>query len=232
MRGDKILVLFGSSYGKAVSGLGELSEDFEEFEKDPKSHKLVLFTGGSDVDPRLYGESSPKGMCRCLPERDAVEARIFETAVEAGVKMAGICRGAQFLNVMAGGRLMHHVDGHAGPSHEVTLSSGETMTVNSLHHQMIVPSELCEVVGWSTNRLSDRYFGNFDLEVPWIGKEPEVVTIPKFNCFGAQYHPEMMSPTTEAFKFYWNSARDLLSLSAEEFSAKLRSGKKKAFANV
>lgn len=37
--------------------------------------------------------------------------------------MVGICRGAQFLNVMAGGKMIQHVEGHAiHGTHEIVVT--------------------------------------------------------------------------------------------------------------
>ena len=52
----------------------------------------LLFTGGQDVDPALYGEAlSPRCGVLC-PRRDALEAGLFRLAMAEGTPMLGICR--------------------------------------------------------------------------------------------------------------------------------------------
>jgi len=73
---------------------------------DP-SIDLVQFTGGEDVTPSLYGEQA-HAATSCNPARDDREAKIF-LSFKNKVPMAGICRGAQFLNVMNKGSMWQHV---------------------------------------------------------------------------------------------------------------------------
>lgn len=109
---------------------------------------LVQFTGGEDVSPYLYGEElHNKTMCNI--NRDKKESLIFHIALAHNKPMAGICRGGQFLNVMCGGTLWQHVNGHANASlHEVIdLISGEVYRATSTHHQMMKPAPYAKVIG-------------------------------------------------------------------------------------
>src|SRR5206468_3407306 len=74
---------------------------------------LVIFAGGADVDPVLYGEVPHETTC-CDPKRDQQDMDLYLMCVEHGIPMLGICRGAQFLHVMNGGKLWQHVDKHYG----------------------------------------------------------------------------------------------------------------------
>lgn len=98
---------------------------------------LVVFCGGSDVDPSLYGEYKHSTTYSNI-ERDNHEKNKYELAKELGIPCAGICRGGQFLHVMNGGSLYQNVDGHTCGKHEAILM-GENIkfTVSSTHHQMM-----------------------------------------------------------------------------------------------
>lgn len=216
--GHKILVPLQFGYGKAIEGLGDLSSDIDDFFSDTKNYKLVLFTGGSDVDPRLYGETSPKGICQTNPKRDLLEAKIFDRARKFGIKMTGICRGSQFINVMSGGRMMHHINGHAGGCHDVETSKGEVFEANTLHHQMSIPPEDGYVIGWAKEPLSSVYIGDEDKPVEWEKPETEIVLIPRTLCLGAQWHPEMMGIRTPGYRYYYHLIQKFLRTDIEKFT--------------
>lgn len=115
----------------------------------------LLFTGGQDVDPELYG-MEPEGLCGTLcKERDLLEPALLSLAMERDLPVLGICRGIQLMNAVLGGTLYRdlpteHGDGlnhriEAG-THPVRLSPGtplyrllgvDKLAVNSHHHQAI-----------------------------------------------------------------------------------------------
>jgi len=181
-----------------------------------------LFTGGADVDPSFYNETSPKNYCRSDATRDTDEAMLFSEAVEAGIKCVGICRGLQFLNVMNGGRMIHHLSGHEGGKFHgfETPTSHRVIRVNSLHHQMIIPPKECFVIGWSPVRESVVYIGDKDESAAWPGPEIEAAYYPKTGCAGVQYHPEMMDAQSEGYKWFRGLVHDLVYMTHEEFTVK------------
>jgi putative glutamine amidotransferase len=68
----------------------------------------LLLTGGDDIEPWRYRERPRADVAyRLLPDRDRLEAGLFEGARCARVPVFGICRGLQFLNVALGGTLWH-----------------------------------------------------------------------------------------------------------------------------
>jgi len=123
----------------------------------------LLITGGSDIDPARYGRTVV-GSSGMDPERDALEAAAYAAADLRALPILGICRGLQAMNVFAGGTLTQHVDGHGGvpygqgeaPMHPLRLvpgtmlarilgqanPGGAVLSVNSYHHQAVLPSNL------------------------------------------------------------------------------------------
>lgn len=221
--GDKIFVTLFKGYGRAIEGLGEITDDAGDFVSAPRDFKLVLFTGGQDISPCLYGEKGAKSYH--IYERDLSEARIHNIAKEQSIKMAGICRGAQFLNVMAGGRMMHHIENHTGCSHYVETCRNELILVNSLHHQMIVPNDNVHVIGWSKYKLSPIYFGKHDKKEDWKGPETEAIVIPSTLACGVQWHPETMNKGSDGYQFFYNMVENLLIMDINDFTAEY-TGKK------
>lgn len=98
---------------------------------------LVVFGGGSDVDPRYYGQAPIPECGRPDIDRDKYEAEIFRQAFENETPMFGICRGAQFLHVMCGGTLWQDVDRHTQTHPIVDVRTGHTLLASSTHHQMM-----------------------------------------------------------------------------------------------
>src|SRR5262245_25367719 len=69
----------------------------------------VLLTGGGDVDPALYGEARHESVDDAEPGRDEFEIDLARRAVEDDLPLLAICRGAQVLNVAAGGTLVQDI---------------------------------------------------------------------------------------------------------------------------
>jgi putative glutamine amidotransferase len=113
----------------------------------------LLVPGGWDVDPPAYGEAREEETPEVDPPLDLTEIALVRAAVDAGVPVFGICRGQQVINVALGGSLRQHIDGHdmhghprdllahaidVVPGSELSMvMSGETVMVNSLHHQSV-----------------------------------------------------------------------------------------------
>ena len=215
---DKILVLNGRTYAKALEGLGEMVFDERKFTSNPDQFKLVQFTGGEDVSPELYGDTSPKNMCYNSTYRDKVEKNIFDMAIENGIKMTGICRGSQFLNVMSGGRMLHHVTNHGGTTHNMETNNGIVVDVNPSHHQMSIVGPGGIVLGWASPRQSDVYIGRNDEPEEAPEKETEAIFYPGTRCIGVQYHPEWLDTGSEGYVYYKKLVSDFLEMTIEQFS--------------
>jgi putative glutamine amidotransferase len=124
----------------------------------------VLLTGGGDVDPVFYGEERDSSIQDAEPGRDEFEIDLARRAIEADLPVLAICRGAQVLNVAAGGSLVHDIPTaittdlpHSidrpkdAVAHDVkvtpgtrlhralggAVSAGHTCRVNSRHHQSV-----------------------------------------------------------------------------------------------
>lgn len=113
----------------------------------------VVLSGGPDLDPAAYGarERHPE-LGPTHPSLDAFELALARAALERGLPLLAVCRGAQALNVACGGTLHQHVPGHrqdapaVETTHDVQLAAGSrvagiartrTLPVNSFHHQAV-----------------------------------------------------------------------------------------------
>ncbi len=98
----------------------------------------LLLTGGGDVDPVFYGEDRHPAVEDAEPGRDEFELDLARRAVDAGVPLLAICRGAQVLNVATGGTLVQDI-----PSAVTTeLPHTLTQTKDAIAHDVAVAPEL------------------------------------------------------------------------------------------
>lgn len=116
----------------------------------------LLLAGGTDVDPRLYGEEKQPETEDPDRERDAREAALIREAMDKDISVFAICRGLQMLNVALGGTLIQHLpntEEHqrrtpdpAERVHDIVVTPGALLSkaigagehpVNSRHHQAI-----------------------------------------------------------------------------------------------
>lgn len=172
----------------------------------PDDADVILFAGGADVSPHLYGERPIEGTYSHF-ERDVYNKRLWD-GMKPGQKAVGICRGAQFLNVMNGGKLWQDVDNHTGTHELEDLITGQVVSVSSTHHQMMRPTDKAEIVAIayeSSQRYcadeisicpdSDWEEGNEDIEVVFYDEAHPTL------CF--QPHPEYFE-YVECTKYFLN----------------------------
>jgi putative glutamine amidotransferase len=114
----------------------------------------LIFSGGSDLDPELYGAEAHPETVGVIRERDDFELSLMHAALERDVPTLGICRGSQILNVALGGDIEQHVPDRAGsdlhrevpgvfsahdvevlPGTRLAAVLGERHDVKSSHHQ-------------------------------------------------------------------------------------------------
>lgn len=158
------------------------------------SYDLVLFTGGSDVNPALYGESNTRSHPH--EARDQLCMRIYKRFI-GKIPMVGICRGLQFLWVASGGKMIQHIENAHEQWHSIYVANGwlnkeggmfETHT-NSYHHQGLrldgpIP-EGWDIVATAEDGIVEAAV-NFDLRLG-----------------GVQYHPEGMQEHQHGKKLFY-----------------------------
>jgi microsomal dipeptidase-like Zn-dependent dipeptidase/gamma-glutamyl-gamma-aminobutyrate hydrolase PuuD len=119
----------------------------------------IVFSGGGDPNPLLFGEEPVVQLHSITPERDLQELKLVRMAYDRQIPMLGICKGIQMINAALGGTLYQdiHSQKEGGvwvkhsqdedrrfPSHTVKVENGtllhklfgrDTLQVNSFHHQ-------------------------------------------------------------------------------------------------
>lgn len=111
----------------------------------------LLFPGGDDIDPAIYGEEKHPTTVIVDPERYEFESLLAKAwLAETDKPFLGICLGCQLLNVVQGGSLIQdipdelssdHRKGHsievAEDSHLYSIFKKRKTKVNSNHHQAV-----------------------------------------------------------------------------------------------
>src|SRR5438094_3145740 len=114
----------------------------------------LVFSGGSDLDPELYGQEAHERTTGVMPGRDRAEVALLTAALERDMPVLAVCRGSQVLNVALGGDLVQHLPEVVGDDkhkvvpgvfaeHEVEVRPdsvlgsliGDRAPVKSHHHQ-------------------------------------------------------------------------------------------------
>ncbi len=114
----------------------------------------LLFSGGSDLDPPLYGAEPHPTVNGTRPDRDRAELALMRAALARDMPVLAVCRGMEVMNVALGGDLVQHlpdVVGHENHKHtpgvfgdhdvdmepESRLAAvlGKRAPVKSHHHQ-------------------------------------------------------------------------------------------------
>ena len=197
----------------------------DEQRKAMASMDGLVISGGPDLDPALYGEAS-LGARDPDRGRDRLDADALRAAEERALPVLGVCRGMQAINVLSGGSLQQHVEGHEGPAYpdpaalqhpiEVVggtrlasiLGGAEAMVVNSYHHQAVTADRLAPSLIATAGAPHDGAYLIEALEA----RDPDRWLI------GIQCHPERTESSSPALERLWNAfvaaARDRRSRAA------------------
>jgi putative glutamine amidotransferase len=153
--------LFRIAYYQAVQQAGgvPVAVGHDIYKVDPIHLDGILFSGGGDINPCVYGEETVEYALGIDDQRDLLELQLLYNAVHQGIPFLGICRGLQLINVALGGDLYRDLAGQRSASmdhdwypsrkvlaHTVSLELSSPLqaigfdhifSVNSLHHQGI-----------------------------------------------------------------------------------------------
>ena len=197
-------------YAEGVARAGAVMEDIpwgaseEEVRKYLEKSGGVLFSGGEDIEPALYGAERLPVCGKANPARDELEMLTMRLAMEMGKPILAICRGLQLLNIFQGGTLHQDIKkiqklGHMDPVrrftevHQVTVLQGTKLAdivgvgglgVNSTHHQAV--DQLGE--GLKITAVSEDGFVE-GLEFVEPGGQ---------FCVAVQWHPERLADHSAA----------------------------------
>ena len=166
--GNSMLSGIGEQYLRAVESGGgiplliHLTHDASVIQAHYAHCDGLLFAGGGDVDPAIFGHAPHPKLGTIEPLRDEVELALARQAISDAKPVLGICRGIQLLNVALGGTLYQDIPselpeasdhyasaketGRAHLAHPIALEPGSwlaarlgthALPVNTFHHQAL-----------------------------------------------------------------------------------------------
>ena len=159
----------------------------------------LLFTGGGDVSPRLYGEDPESTVRGVNEDRDVFELELVRRAQARKLPVMGICRGLQIINIALGGTLIQDLPSHTGvhghdivgegvyePHLEAMVEENTRIStiigpgrhcINSIHHQAV--DELGEGLSIAAVAVDGTIEGIEHEDVDW-------------PMIAVQWHPEFL----------------------------------------
>lgn len=169
----------------------------------------IVFSGGEDLDPSLYGETVLNETVYVNSVRDDSDVFLAKAAVASKKPILAICRGEQLMNVVLGGSLYQDLAeqkpenvGHGGTVHKILAEPGsllaklygtDSLEVNSSHHQAVkAVAPGLKVTAYSSDGIVEAYEGD--------------------NLVAVQFHPEKLvragdDSWLEFFKVFIKKAR-------------------------
>ncbi len=164
-----------------------------------KSVDGVLLPGGVDIDPVHFGEEPREGLGRVEPSWDRLELAAARYALVRDLPILGICRGAQVLNVAAGGSLYQDIISETRG--ECLQHSQKAPRWYATHSIKIERESLLEkMLGMQAVRVNSHHHQAVKMPAPGfrataVSADGIIECIEsehhRFAC-GVQWHPELM----------------------------------------
>lgn len=195
-----------------VASVEQAGGDVRVLEFDENPREVVeqvdglLLTGGGDVDPALYGERREPTVQGAESGRDEFEVAVAKGAMAADLPTLAICRGAQVLNVAAGGTLVqdiptaigstltHTVERPDAVAHPVDIAGNSRLAQALGRRESVAPCDVNSRHHQSVGRLGAGLVPSARSADGVI----EAIEHPDASfCLGVQWHPENFWRTGE-----------------------------------
>ena len=111
----------------------------------------ILFAGGNDIDPALYGQDPIAETVDVSKRRDSQESLLLDWTLADNKSMLGICRGMQLVNIKLGGSLYQDIGKLLPNARDHESSTHAKSLTHTAHMLRIAPgSKFSSAVGVST----------------------------------------------------------------------------------
>lgn len=157
----------------------------------------LIFTGGMDINPKIYNEECRETMGYFYSKVDTYQKKLMEIALENDIPSLCICRGHQLLNVVCGGSLYQdNIEFNKNVlKHFQNANRYETChTIKTVKGSMIEQIFGVEIWVNSFHHQSINRLGN-GLSITAVASDGIIEGIQHNNRIffvGVQWHPEML----------------------------------------
>ena len=156
----------------------------------------LVLSGGGDIDPSRYDGKRHDTNYSIDQERDTLELELARRVIDSRIPTLGICRGAQILNVVQGGKLIEHSPDEVGVkvlhrapprepvTHGVKLKTGSRLA-------KILGRDQFDATSWHHQALRGAAAG-FDAVAHAPDGTIEAIEMPSHPwMIAVQWHPEL-----------------------------------------
>jgi putative glutamine amidotransferase len=156
----------------------------------------LVLSGGGDIDPSRYDGKRHDTNYSIDQERDTLELELARRVIDSRIPTLGICRGAQILNVVQGGKLIEHIPDEVGVkvlhrapprepvTHGVKLKAGSRLA-------QILGRDQFDATSWHHQALRGAAAG-FDAVAHAPDGTIEAIEMPSHPwMIAVQWHPEL-----------------------------------------
>jgi len=156
----------------------------------------LVLSGGGDIDPSRYDGKRHDTNYSIDQERDTLELELARRVIDSSIPTLGICRGAQILNVVQGGKLIEHIPDEVGVkvlhrapprepvTHGVKLKTGSRLA-------QILGRDQFDATSWHHQALRGAAAG-FDAVAHAPDGTIEAIEMPSHPwMIAVQWHPEL-----------------------------------------
>jgi len=156
----------------------------------------LVLSGGGDIDPSRYEGKRHETNYSIDQERDTLELELARRVIDSSIPTLGICRGAQILNVVQGGKLIEHIPDEVGVkvlhrapprepvTHGVKLKAGSRLS-------QILGRDQFDATSWHHQALRGAAAG-FDAVAHAPDGTIEAIEMPSHPwMIAVQWHPEL-----------------------------------------
>ena len=174
---------------------------------------LVVFTGGEDLSPYLYGDSFLSDDPIYNPDRDVSDYLTLRLAMDKGIPVFGICRGMQLMAVYGESSLIIDLPCYFEIEEEKyrhrSVDGGYTFHSLSVAENSLLSGIDLDNVASSHHQALDTASGGEYSTIATDGLIVEAIEIPSSSfAFGIQFHPEYYVDYKESEE--WKSSLEIL----------------------
>jgi putative glutamine amidotransferase len=158
----------------------------------------IIFTGGDDVNPKLYGEEPHAKTDPANNLRDRQEAWMINYATQCAKPFLCICRGLQLLNVIRGGSLYQDIQ----DQYKTDINHAQFSRTSDIIHTVSIleSTNLRHIIGSGTLGVNSRHHQAIKEIAPGFhaaalspdGIVEAIEPDDSFPCMALQWHPESL----------------------------------------